>query len=348
MATLVDVNGSHKKIVLVNSNTGEILPLVEGIEVWHPAFWTHDREANTQWDYDSLGLYYTENGQPTHYLAEKMSILWKYRDTTEVVCLGNSHMQAGVAPEQLSLFAINLSAVPCDLHCIENLFETYVLAQVTHLKYLVIGIDFDLWDEYEPGGSMEYNRGDAPGFRYDINHDYWREGVNSAFVERTVEIASSYTSYTSILDNRGWVGTECIADWGSEGRDFAEVLVDSTWNNDNRRYELNYAQIARIIEIAEEHDVVVVGLIFPLSPYYKNTGSYGRHGMRRSVAESLIERLKEFESKSENFVLMDENKMGDHDYLGDVAYDYDHLCWVGAEKLTARLDSLLIALESRR
>ena len=45
---------------------------------------------------------------------------------------------------------------------------------------------------------------------------------------------------------------------------------------------------------------------------------------------------------------MDENKMGYHDYLGDVAYDFDHLCWVGAEKLTARLDSLLITLESRR
>jgi len=66
------------------------------------------------------------------------------------------------------------------------------------------------------------------------------------------------------------------------------------------------------------------------------------------VAESLIERLKTVESKTKNFVLMDENKMGNHDYLGDVAYDYDHLCWTGAEKLTARLDSLLIKLESKR
>ena len=347
VATLTNANGSHRKIVLTNAYTGESLPLIEGEELWHPSLWTHDRKTNTQWDYDSLGLYYTENGQPTHYLSQKMPILWKYRDTAEVVCLGNSHMQAGIAPAQLSRFAINLSAVPCDMHCIENLYETYITAQVTHLKYLVIGIDFDLWDEYEPGESMNYNRGDAPGFQYDINHDYWREGVDSTFVDRAVEIASSYTLYASIRENRGWMATECIADWGSEGRGFAEVLVDSTWSDDDRRYELNYAQLARIIEIAEEHDVVVVGVIFPLSPYYRNTGSYGRHGMRRSVAEQLVMRLEKVAAESKNFVLMDENKMGNHDYLGEVSYDYDHLCIAGAEKLTMRLDSLLKALDKQ-
>lgn len=348
VATLVDVNGGHKKIVLVNSNSGEILPLIEGTEVWHPAFWSHDRDANTQWDYDSLGLYYTENGQPTHYLSQKMPVLWQYRDTAEVVCLGNSHMQSGIDPKQFSLFAINISTVPCDMHCIENLYETYISTQVSHLKYLVIGIDFDLWNEYEPGGSMDLNKGDAPGFQYDANHDYWREGVDSAFVERTVEISSAYKKYASIRRNRGWIAAECIADWGSEGKEFAEVLEDSTWSDDSRRYELNYAQLEKVIQIAEQHDVVVVGLIFPLSPYYKNTGSYGRHGMRRSVAKQLIKRLEKVAKESENFVLVDENKMGNHDYLGDMSYDYDHLCWAGAQKLTRRLDSLLMSLESEK
>lgn len=348
VATLADVSGNHKKIVMVNSNSGEILPLVEGAELWHPAFWSHDRDANTRWDYDSLGLYYTENGQITHYLSQKMPILWKYRDTAEVVCLGNSHMQAGVAPAQLSLFAINISAVPCDLHCIEYLYETYILTQVPHLKYLVVGIDFDLWNEYEPGESIKYNMGDAPGFKYDINHDYWMEGVDSDFVDRTIEIASAYKLYAPIRENRGWISGDCIADWGSEGKEFAEVVVDSTWSDDDRRYELNYAQLDKILKIAEQHGVVVIGLILPLSPYYKNTGSFGRHGMRRSTAEMLTERLEKLAEETKNFVLMDENKMGYHDYLGDMSFDYDHLCKDGAQKLTARLDSLLMSLESEK
>jgi hypothetical protein len=54
VATLADVNGNHKKIVLLNSNTGEMLPLIEGTELWHPAFWMQDRNVDSRWDYDSL------------------------------------------------------------------------------------------------------------------------------------------------------------------------------------------------------------------------------------------------------------------------------------------------------
>jgi uncharacterized protein (TIGR02171 family) len=345
VATLVDANGAHRKIMLVNANTSKMLSLVEGTEVWHPAFWAHERNANVRWDYDSLGFYYSENGQATQFLAQRIPLLWMYRDSAEVVCLGNSHMQMGVAANQMSLFAINLAAVPCDLHCVEELYEKYVSPQVTNLKYLVIGLDFDLWGEYEPGESMAWNKGEAPGFVYDANHEFWREGVDSLFVARVSEIAESHRGFASVRSNRGWTNGFCVLDWSSNGKEFAEVLVDSAWSDDSRRYESNFAELDRILKIAEQHNVVVVGLIFPLSPYYQNTGSYGRHGMRRSTAKMLQERLEKLSLENENFVLMDENKMGKHDYLGDVAYDYDHLCWRGAGVLTMRLDSLLKTLE---
>ena len=44
-----------------------------------------------------------------------------------------------------------------------------------------------------------------------------------------------------------------------------------------------------------------------------------------------------------NFKLMDENKMGDHDYTDKMAYDYDHLSYRGAQELSKRLDSLIRA-----
>ena len=43
----------------------------------------------------------------------------------------------------------------------------------------------------------------------------------------------------------------------------------------------------------------------------------------------------------DNFILMDENKMGFHDYVDSMAQDCDHLNQLGAKQLTARLDSLL-------
>ena len=143
------------------------------------------------WNYDSLGVYYANEGQYTHILAQKISLLWKYRDSAEVVCMGNSHMMSGVNPEMLQHFSINLSTVPCDLHCMEYLYENYVSLHVKELKYLVIGMDFDLWNECDTMDAIQVNFGDAAGFQYDINHQFWRDGVDSLFVNHVVEIAKA-------------------------------------------------------------------------------------------------------------------------------------------------------------
>ena len=350
IATLANANGAHRKIVLVNSNSGEILPIVEGEELYHPVLWTGtDSFGRNRWDYDSLGVYYAEQGQFSQILAQKMSLFWKYRDSAEVVCLGNSRMQAGVIAESLSLFALNLSSIPFDLHAVEFFYETYVTLHVKNLKYLVIGLDLDLWNEYDVEGCMNVNRGDALGFLYDDHHGYWPDGVDSLFVSRVLEIAEADKDkdFTYIRNHRGWLKGACDKDWASRGKEYAEVMEDSTWDGDDSRYESNYSELYRILEIAKKRNVVVVGVVFPVSPYYKKTGSYGRHGMRRSTAKMLIERLEKLAETTENFVLFDENKMGNHDYTGAVASDYDHLCSMGAIKLTSRLDSLLKTLEKR-
>ncbi|HPW95315.1 MAG TPA: hypothetical protein PLT31_09040, partial [Fibrobacteraceae bacterium] len=75
------------------------------------------------------------------------------------------------------------------------------------------------------------------------------------------------------------------------------------------------------------------------------TGAFGRYGLKRSRAKMLIEEMNAFEDKYLNFYLMDENKMGDHDYTEEMAFDYDHLSVLGAVQLTSRLDSLLQTLE---
>jgi hypothetical protein len=46
-----------------------------------------------------------------------------------------------------------------------------------------------------------------------------------------------------------------------------------------------------------------------------------------------------------HFILMDENKFGAHDYTDAMANDYDHLSALGAEHLSARLDSLIKTLD---
>ena len=104
-------------------------------------------------------------------------------------------------------------------------------------------------------------------------------------------------------------------------------------------------EIEDIVKEAESKKIHLIGIIFPQSPDYKETGAFGRYGLRRSVAEKMIKRIKKYEEKYSHFILMDENKMGSHDYDDEKAFNCDHLSYKGAEKLTKRLDSLIQALE---
>ena len=97
--------------------------------------------------------------------------------------------------------------------------------------------------------------------------------------------------------------------------------------------------------MAQERGIYVVGMIFPQNPRYKESGAFGRYGMRRSMAMSLIDQFQKYETEYSNFRFFDENKMGDHDYTDDEALDTDHLCYKAAPKITSRLDSLLKTLE---
>lgn len=65
--------------------------------------------------------------------------------------------------------------------------------------------------------------------------------------------------------------------------------------------------------------------------------------MRRSFAKTLYDSVLTINSTYDNFILMNENKWGEHDYADSLAYDSDHLNYRGAKKLTERLDSLLFA-----
>ena len=104
-------------------------------------------------------------------------------------------------------------------------------------------------------------------------------------------------------------------------------------------------EVEAFIQEAKSKNIFLIGVIFPQSPGYKETGAFGRYGLRRSVAKEMLEKIQKFEEKYPNFKLMDENKMGNHDYTDEDAMNCDHLSDKGAEKFTTRLDSLIKTLK---
>ena len=136
----------------------------------------------------------------------------------------------------------------------------------------------------------------------------------------------------------------CTEDWASKGEEYVEILNDSTYSDVSDGADVNLGFMERVIQSAQDKGIKVVGVVFPQSPYYRKTGTYGRHGMRRSAAELLISKVNSLVQKYDNFYLMDENKMGYHDY-SNMGGDFDHLCYDGAVKFTAKLDSIIRNLE---
>ena len=111
------------------------------------------------------------------------------------------------------------------------------------------------------------------------------------------------------------------------------------------RYNRNLQLLTELMDSCSAHKITVIGVIPPINPKYAETGAYGYAGLRRSEVPDVLQDLSSIAKKYPNFIIMDENKMGKHDYTDKEAHDYSHLSQAGAEKLTHRLDSLIKTLD---
>ena len=343
VATLTNANGSHRKIVLIDLRDSSVVDLAEGDELWHPNMWAYSAPLildNKSIDLDSAALYFENVSDPL--LSYKMNIFWSTYDSLEVVGLGSSRMSLGFNSNEITYGkAFNMAAIPSDMDISLYLAQYYVFNHCSHLKALVVGIDFDLWFDAENATVMK-SLLSFPGYIYDVDHNFWIDGNG---VEELKTISKKRIEEVDVLrafqQSMGWVNLKEGFSWSSIGFNENLVLQDSAWSDNPLTYRRAMNNLEFLIQLAEEKGIRVVGVIFPQSPEYKETGAYGKHGMRRSHAIKLIEEVQDLERKYDNFYLMDENKMGDHDYVDSLAYDSDHLNALGAEQMTARIDSVL-------
>ena len=175
---------------------------------------------------------------------------------------------------------------------------------------------------------------------YDKNHNYWKDGYPEGLAEATYNSPGVSSTQNALRSTRGFREKDAIG-WGEPYNS-----RDSTWlDKFQENYRQNFNYLVNMIEECQKNNVVLVGLLTPENPRYTETGSYGKQGIRRSEAPAIIKEINDLSEKYSNFILMDENKMGYHDYTDEMAFDTDHLSKLGAQQLSNRLDSLLRTLE---
>ena len=351
VATLVNSDGAHKRISLINLNDSNSIDLAEGEDLWHPCFWIKPKEKqNTQFaiDPDSAGVYYNNSGTASNDIIfrYKMELLWEFKDSANVVILGSSRPYNGIISRNFNknILAVNLAVPSMTIVGNSNFFYRYIKPHFKKLKVVVIGIDLDRG--HLPGtisSNMFYRSYQSyPGYVYDENHNYWVDSYPEGLYEATHKAPGNGWYATGILPSRGHKN-EPSNGWG-----LPIVEEDSNWVNweetSARELEEKYMRFEKFLQVCNENNITVIGVILPQNPAYKETGALGRHGMLRSVVPANMERLEAFTQTYPNFTLMDENKMGDHDYTDDMAMDTDHLSTIGATQLTHRIDSLIQTL----
>ena len=359
VATLTNINGAHTKIVLINPIDSSIIDLAEGDELWHPNLWvkkvqkiipsTEDSaEVDTTFhlDPDSAGMYYNTSGVYTRasILRYKMEILWQYKDTANTVVIGSSRTYRGVNPLLFSepIFAVNLAVGGTIIHANNDFFHNYILPHYKNLKLLIISIDLDrAGNDGKNSENMFYEAYKSyPGYVYDKNHNYWKDEYPEGLFEATYNSPGPSKTANKHRPTRGFLA-DVDHGWGEPA-----VTTDSNWLDENYEiYQSNFNEFAQLLETCNENGITVIGVITPQNPRYKETGAFGRAGQRRSDMPRLIQELADLNITYPNFILMDENNMGNHDYTDDMANDTDHLSEAGAAKLTHRLDSLIKTLD---
>ena len=347
VATLVNANGSHSKIVLVHLSDSSLWEIAAGEELWHPCLWV-DQSGNagesSLLDVDSAGVYYVDGGSDrSAILRYRMEMYWKYKDSTEVVGLGSSRMSNGFNPSLLnSHLCLNLSYFPNTIHDVLHFADRYVYGRFDKLKYLLVSVDIDFWNSPIESSFFTEEYLYYPGYVYDEHHHYGADYPDELIYEAT-SLSMGVDRYRAMFLNNY---SSQFAETGGWGGKSPTVEKDSCWMDySHEAYARSLETFKSIIERASKENVTVIGIVFPQAPGYRNTGAFGRHGLRRSEAVKVLDTLKQLQKVYRNFIFMDENKMGNHDYDDDMAQDCDHLSMAGASHFMVRLDSLLNTLK---
>jgi len=299
-------------------------------------------EPDFELDLDSAGIYYNASGAHPYAIKwrYKMELLWQYKDTANIIILGSSRANHGINPLLISqpFYAINLSVTANLLGEDHALLINYVLPHMTKAKIVVTTVDIDRW--HTAGlGIWESAYKSYPGYVYDKNHNYWKDQFPKNLTEATYNSPGNSGYAAEFRPTRGF------SPFNSNGWGDPIISRDSTWmEKQPQEYDKNLNTLIDMIEACQQKGVVLIGVITPQNPRYKETGSFGRYGLLRSQAPELIKQIANLNQQYSNFILMDENKMGNHDYTDEMTYNSDHLATEGAAQLTTRIDSLIKTL----
>ena len=340
VATLTDYNGGHRQVSLVNINEDKIVPLVQGEELWHPCLWVWQdspEHSKPLVDIDSAGAYYDKNAicpnaMCTIELGMRLQSFWQNCDKVEVATFGSSMMLNAVIEDSIKSYkTVNMAVTLMDIHLFDYLIKRYVVPYGTKIKYLVVELSPGLL--FRKYSDMTASVLDwSPGISYDERHlsketkaEIAALSLDQQFPQ--VLLGQQYVEGTFLLPSGEW-GVPII------NVDLFEMPFDSP------DLQKNLAMLKSLKQLADSNGIQLIAAIPPRNPGYKDTEAFDPFGPTWEVAHQIIDVVKDM-----GIVIFDEYKDGHHDYPDAMAFNPNHVSYLGAAQFSARLDAFLKTLK---
>jgi hypothetical protein len=109
---------------------------------------------------------------------------------------------------------------------------------------------------------------------------------------------------------------------------------------DSPDLQKNLAMLKSLKQLADSNGIQLIAAIPPRNPKYKDTEAFDPFGPTWEVAHQIIDAVKAM-----GIVIFDEYKDGHHDYPDAMAFNPNHVSYLGAAQFSARLDAFLKTLK---
>jgi uncharacterized protein (TIGR02171 family) len=347
-AASVQQGGVHPAVFLVNLADSAYTRIASGTDLWQPALWVRPTGSSAGLAVDSAGRY---NEPPINtgqsILALKMRGFWAMHDSLDVVYVGDSHAANGVDPRYFTgLHGFNMSANATGLLTSRRMVEDYILTQCPRVR--LVGMSLPMRDLCVPNGdnTWDMGMGQARGYLYDRSHSFWQQGVPAGFVPQVLSqpVPAVANPAASDYDSLGLARMPCSG-WGVP--DTVTGAATLQWTVADTRYQANLATIQALASELAGRGIHLLMVNFPQHPGYANTRFYGYWGPSQATGADVVADMRLLEQSNAYFHFYDAHDFGRHDYVDGEAFDHNHLCEVGARKLSVRLDSLMHGILDR-
>jgi hypothetical protein len=318
-------------IYAIDLNDKSYKQLVTGTELQQPCLLTG---CPIFFHQDSIGRYNDPPNNNAQFIcAAKLLLFWRIFDSLEVVTLGSSQGELGFNPAMFTgLKTLNMAFRGCCFYMQKNLILNYVIKQCPDIKCICSSLDI-FWLNVANGGEWSPGIGSSKGYIYDSCHAFWPGGVTSDFKKIIRQIPYPYpwdTAYIQFFP----VPSQ---NWGAD----TPSCFNTAWDTTDPHYQQNLADITAIANTLRTREIHWIMINFPKSPNYQRTGCYIDGGPSWQTALGIIQNMKELEGSNTFFHFYDANMDGNFDYVTEDFYDAVHLSEQGANKFSAKVDSII-------